>query len=366
MVKFLDLQKIAAVYSDDLRRAIDDVIARGWFLNGTEVAMFEKEYAGYIGTPYCVSCANGLDALWLIFRAYLELGRLKPGDEVIVPANTFIATVLAISENGLVPVFAEPDTDSLQIDSSVIEQLVTSKTKAVCVVHLYGRCAYSDRIADICKENGLLLVEDNAQAHGCTYGNARTGSLGDAAGHSFYPGKILGALGDGGAVTTADSELAQAVRALANYGSEKKYYCNFKGRNSRLDEIQAAVLRVKLKSLNNDILARKRVAQCYLDGISNPKVKIPGRHLSSDNVYHLFPVLCDERDRLQEHLSANGVETIIHYPVPPHRQNCYKEYNAISLPETEMLASKELSLPMSPVLTDIEIQEVIDCVNSFD
>lgn len=366
MVKFLDLQKITAVYSDDLRRAIDDVIARGWFLNGTEVAMFEKEYAGYIGTPYCVSCANGLDALWLIFRAYLELGRLKPGDEVIVPANTFIATVLAISENGLVPVFAEPDTDSLQIDSSVIEQLVTSKTKAVCVVHLYGRCAYSDRIADICKENGLLLVEDNAQAHGCTYGNARTGSLGDAAGHSFYPGKILGALGDGGAVTTADSELAQAVRALANYGSEKKYYCNFKGRNSRLDEIQAAVLRVKLKSLNNDILARKRVAQCYLDGISNPKVKIPGRHLSSDNVYHLFPVLCDERDRLQEHLSANGVETIIHYPVPPHRQNCYKEYNAISLPETEMLASKELSLPMSPVLTDIEIQEVIDCVNSFD
>lgn len=366
MVKFLDLQKITAVYSDDLRRAIDDVIARGWFLNGTEVAMFEKEYAGYIGTPYCVSCANGLDALWLIFRAYLELGRLKPGDEVIVPANTFIATVLAISENGLVPVFAEPDTDSLQIDSSVIEQLVTSKTKAVCVVHLYGRCAYSDRIADICKENGLLLVEDNAQAHGCTYGNARTGSLGDAAGHSFYPGKILGALGDGGAVTTADSELAQAVRALANYGSEKKYYCNFKGRNSRLDEIQAAVLRVKLKSLNNDILARKRVAQCYLDGISNPKVKIPGRQLSSDNVYHLFPVLCDERDRLQEHLSANGVETIIHYPVPPHRQNCYKEYNAISLPETEMLASKELSLPMSPVLTDIEIQEVIDCVNSFD
>lgn len=366
MVKFLDLQKITAVYSDDLRRAIDDVIARGWFLNGTEVAMFEKEYAGYIGTPYCVSCANGLDALWLIFRAYLELGRLKPGDEVIVPANTFIATVLAISENGLVPVFAEPDTDSLQIESSVIEQLVTSKTKAVCVVHLYGRCAYSDRIADICKENGLLLVEDNAQAHGCTYGNARTGSLADAAGHSFYPGKILGALGDGGAVTTADSELAQAVRALANYGSEKKYYCNFKGRNSRLDEIQAAVLRVKLKSLNNDILARKRVAQCYLDGISNPKVKIPGRHLSSDNVYHLFPVLCDERDRLQEHLSANGVETIIHYPVPPHRQNCYKEYNAISLPETEMLASKELSLPMSPVLTDIEIQEVIDCVNSFD
>lgn len=366
MVKFLDLQKITAVYSDDLRRAIDDVIARGWFLNGTEVAMFEKEYAGYIGTPYCVSCANGLDALWLIFRAYLELGRLKPGDEVIVPANTFIATVLAISENGLVPVFAEPDTDSLQIDSSVIEQLVTSKTKAVCVVHLYGRCAYSDRIADICKENGLLLVEDNAQAHGCTYGNARTGSLGDAAGHSFYPGKILGALGDGGAVTTADPELAQAVRTLANYGSEKKYYCNFKGRNSRLDEIQAAVLRVKLKSLNNDILARKRIAQCYLDGISNPKVKIPGRHLSSDNVYHLFPVLCDERDRLQEHLSANGVETIIHYPVPPHRQNCYKEYNAISLPETEMLASKELSLPMSPVLTDIEIQEVIDCVNSFD
>jgi dTDP-4-amino-4,6-dideoxygalactose transaminase len=366
MVKFLDLQKITALYSDEINRAIERTTDSGWFLNGAEVQLFEKEYAHYIGTNRCVSCANGLDALWLIFRAYIELGRLKPGDEVIVPANTFIATVLAISENGLVPVFAEPDENSLQISLSAVKSLMTPKTKAICIVHLYGRCAFTPELADFCKTSGLLIVEDNAQAHGCRYGNSKTGSLGDAAGHSFYPGKILGALGDGGAVTTNDNELADVIRALANYGSEKKYYCGFKGRNSRLDEIQAAVLRIKLKSLENDIAARKRVAQFYVDNITNPKVTLPGKDLLTDHVYHLFPILCAERDRLQKYLFENGVETVIHYPVPPHKQICYKEYNSLSLPITERLAAQELSLPMSPVLTEAEMNQVVECVNSFE
>lgn len=366
MVKFLDLQKITALYSDEINRAIERTTNSGWFLNGVEVQLFEKEYAHYIGTNRCVSCANGLDALWLIFRAYIELGRLKPGDEVIVPANTFIATVLAISENGLIPVFAEPDGNSLQISLSAVKSVMTPKTKAICIVHLYGRCAFTDEMADFFKTSGLLMVEDNAQAHGCKYGNSKTGSLGDAAGHSFYPGKILGALGDGGAVTTNDNELADVIRALANYGSEKKYYCGFKGKNSRLDEIQAAVLRIKLKSLENDIAARKRVAQFYVGNITNPKVTLPGKDLLTDHVYHLFPVLCAERDRLQKYLFEKGVETVIHYPVPPHKQICYQEYNSISLPVTERLAAQELSLPMSPVLTEAEMNKVVECVNSFE
>lgn len=366
MIKFLDLQKITALYSEEIDQAIKEVTHSGWFLNGREVSLFEKEYAAYIGTSHCVGCANGLDALWLIFRAYIELGRLQPGDEVIVPANTFIATVLAISENGLVPVFAEPDADSLQIDFSSLQSLVTEKTKAVCLVHLYGRCAFTDELAIFCKNNGLLLIEDNAQAHGCSFGNSKTGSLGDAAGHSFYPGKILGALGDGGAVTTNDKVLADVIRALANYGSEQKYYCGFKGKNSRLDEIQAAVLRVKLRKLECDIQTRKRIAKYYTEHISNDNILVPGKELKSDNVYHLFPVLCKERDRLQQYLSIKGIETIIHYPVPPHKQECYREYANCVLPVTERLAAQELSLPMSPVLTEAEINRVVECVNSFD
>ena len=365
MVKFLDLQKITDMYSDRILSAMDRVTKKGWFLNGTEVSLFEQEYAEYIGTSHCVSCASGLDALWLIFRAYIELGLMKQGDEVIVPANTFIATVLAITENGLIPKFAEPNADSLQIDIDAVKSLLSAKTKAVCIVHLYGRCAYTDDIAEFCSSNSLLLIEDNAQAHGCKNGGARTGSLGDAAGHSFYPGKILGALGDGGAVTTNNKELACVIRSLANYGSEKKYYCKYKGRNSRLDEIQAAVLREKLQMLENDISARKSVAQYYINNINNPEIVVPGKNLTSDHVYHLFPILCKDRDRLQCYLSARGVESLIHYPIPPHKQECYKEYNAIHLPITEMLAKQELSLPISPVLTKDETYKVVECINSY-
>jgi dTDP-4-amino-4,6-dideoxygalactose transaminase len=355
----------------------------GWYLQGKENEQFEQHYAEYIGSKHCIGCANGLDALIWIFRAYIELGVMKPGDEVIVPANTYIATILAITENGLVPVLVEPRKDTLQIDDSLIEERITERTKAICIVHLYGRNACTSHILDLCRKYDLKLVEDNAQAHGCRFGGKRTGSLGDAAGHSFYPGKNLGALGDGGAVTTNDKELADCIRALANYGSQKKYVFKYCGRNSRLDEIQAAVLDVKLKYLDEDLKARQAIADYYYDHIDNPLVELPMRLPHENNVYHLFPIqvmnpslqgrageLVSLRDALQTYLAENGVGTVIHYPIPPHLQECYQNHPSLLGRDgdrlvTEMLADCELSLPVSPTMTLEEAAEVVRLVNDW-
>lgn len=366
MIKFLDLQKLTQKYSAEIKAAADRVIDSGWFLQGKENEEFEAQYANYIGSKYCIGCANGLDALIWIFRAYIELGVMKAGDEVIVPANTYIATILAITENGLKPVLVEPDIDTLQIDENKIEEALTEKTKAICIVHLYGRCAYTKKIADICKSKNLKLIEDNAQAHGCTFEGVKTGNLGDAAGHSFYPGKNIGALGDAGAVTTNDEDLAKTIRALANYGSAKKYVFKYCGRNSRLDEIQAAILKVKLAHIDEDNKRRQEIAKFYYENIKNPLVRLPKLLDDANNVYHLFPILCEKRDALQAHLSQNQIQTLIHYPIAPHKQECYKEWNSISLPITEKIHAQELSLPISPVLELEEAEEVVRAVNEFN
>lgn len=364
-VPFLSLKDITNKYSDEIHEAVSRVVDSGWYLQGEENKKFESDYASYIGTRYCVGVANGLDALIWILRAYIELGRLKKGDEVIVPANTYIATILAISENGLVPVLVEPKIETLEIDDSRIEEKITDRTKAVMIVHLYGRCACTSKILEICKKQNLYLFEDNAQAHGCRFNGKRTGSLGDAGAHSFYPGKNLGALGDAGAVTTDDKDVADTIRALANYGSSKKYVFDYKGRNSRLDEIQAAVLDVKLRHLDDDNNLRRKVAEKYYSGIKNPKIMMPARLPEENNVFHIFPVLSEKRDELQQYLKEKEIGTIIHYPIPPHKQKCYSEWNDISLPVTEQIHREELSLPMSPCLTDEQVDYVIDCVNEW-
>ena len=393
-IPFLSLHDVTAKYKEEIHEAVLRVVDSGWYLQGKENAQFEKHYAEYIGTKHCIGCANGLDALIWIFRAYIELGVMQPGDEVIVPANTYIATILAITENGLVPVLIEPRKDTLQIDDSLIEERITERTKAICIVHLYGRLACTQHILDLCEKYNLKLVEDNAQAHGCSMpiansqspiANKKTGSLGDAAGHSFYPGKNLGALGDGGAVTTDDDKLAAVIRALANYGSQKKYVFKYTGRNSRLDEIQAAVLDVKLRHLDEDLKARQAIADYYYDHIDNPLVVLPVRLPHENNVYHLFPILVggDEamrrlgdkavgnlRDKLQAYLSENGVGTVIHYPIAPHKQECYvnEVWNTpqLSLPLTEQLADCELSLPISPTMTIEEAEKVVTLINTWD
>lgn len=365
MVEFLGIKKVTAKYADELREAVNRVFESGIYIQGDENKRFEANYAKYIGTKYCVGCANGLDALNWILRSYIELGRIKIGDEVIVPSNTFIATILAISENGLKPVLVEPRVDTLEIDDSIIENAITQRTKAVMIVHLYGRCAQTEKIREICRQHQLYLFEDNAQAHGCAYKGKRTGSLGDAGAHSFYPGKNLGAFGDAGAVTTNDEEVAQAIRSLANYGSTRKYVFKYIGRNSRLDEIHAAVLDVKLRHIDEDNAHRQKVAAFYYEHISNPLIKLPVRIPNENNVYHLFPVFCEHRDELQTFLNSNGIGTIIHYPIPPHKQECYKEWNSISLPIAEKLAAEELSIPISPVITDEEIEEVVTVINRF-
>lgn len=365
MVKFLDLQKVTASFGPQLGEAVNRVIASGRYLLGPETEAFEHEYAAYIGTNHCVACANGLDALTLILRGYIALGVLAPGDEVAVPSNTFIASVLAITDNGLVPRFVEPDPNTSVISAAGIEQALTPRTRAVMLVHLYGRCAYSNDIGQLCHSRNLILVEDNAQAHGCLFEGRRTGSLGHAAGHSFYPGKNLGALGDAGAVTTSDPMLADVVRALANYGSAAKYVFDFCGRNSRMDEMQAAVLRVKLRRLDADNARRVVIADRYnasirVSGVATPAYASPGSH-----VYHIYPLMCDRRDDVQAMLAAKGVETLIHYPIPPHRQKCYTTFASLHLPVADALSAAELSLPMSPVLTDAEVDTVIEAVNSL-
>ena len=370
-IPFLSLQEVTALHGAEINEAVTRVVNGGWYLQGKENEKFEENYSKFIGTKYTIGCANGLDALIWIFRAYIEMGVMQTGDEVIVPANTYIATILAITENGLKPIFVEPKLNTLEIDDDLIEAAITPKTKAIAIVHLYGRNAYTDKIGALCKKYNLKLVEDNAQAHGCKHTDGRvTGSIGDAAGHSFYPGKNLGALGDGGAVTTNDPELAAVVRALANYGSQKKYVFKYCGRNSRLDEIHAAVLDVKLKYLNEDNDHRRAVAKMYYEGIKNPLITLPDRIDDAQNVYHLFPIFCENRDELQVYLKENGVGTMIHYPIPPHHQECYSEETwnmpQLSLPISENIHKMELSLPIGPSITSEEVDYVIKVLNTFE
>lgn len=365
MIHFLELKKITEKYSIEIHEAVNRVVDSGWYLQGAENKSFEANYAKYIGTNHCIGVANGLDALRLILRAYIELKIMDEGDEIIVPANTYIASILAITDNNLIPVMVEPSIDSLQIDDSKIEAAITPKTKGIMIVHLYGRCAYSEKIGDICKKSKLKLIEDNAQAHGCMFNDQITGSIGDAAGHSFYPGKNLGALGDAGAVTTNDIVLAEVIRSLSNYGSRIKYKCDYQGLNSRLDEIQAAILNVKLKYLNEDTELRRNVATYYTKNISHPMIRIPATEDWSSHVFHLFPVLSPKRDELQNYLEAHGVQTLIHYPIPPHKQHCYKKYNELSFPITEQIHNEVLSLPISPVITQKEVEVVVDLINKW-
>lgn len=372
MVEFLSLKKVTEKYADEIHAAVTRVVDSGWYLQGEENKKFEKNFSKFIGAKYTVGCANGLDALIWIFRAYIEMGVMQPGDEVIVPANTYIATILAITENGLVPVLVEPKPNTLEIDDDLIESHITPKTKAIAIVHLYGRIAYTSKIGELCKKYNLKLVEDCAQSHGCKFEDGRmTGNLGDAAGFSFYPGKNLGALGDGGAMVTNDEDLAMAVRALANYGSQKKYVFKYAGRNSRLDEVQAAVLDVKLKYLVDDNSHRKEIAHYYYEHLNNPLITLPDLLPDDQNAYHLFPIVVGngKRDALHDYLAEKGIGTVCHYPIAPHKQECYAKemWNIpqLSLPITERLADEELSLPISPVMEMDEVNYVVETINAF-
>lgn len=365
MIKFLELKKITALHGEEIKQAVNDVIESGWYLHSDANSRFESHFAQYIGTRHCIGVGNGLDSLTLILRAYKELGVIAEGDEIIVPANTYIATILAITDNNLKPVLVEPRLDTFQIDDSLIEKAITPRTRAIMIVHLYGRCAYTERIGELCRKYDLKLIEDNAQAHGCTYNGKRTGSLGDAAGHSFYPGKNLGALGDAGGVTTNDDQLADTIRALANYGSHKRYVFDMAGRNSRMDEIQAAVLDVKLKYLDEENSRRRSNALYYIKNISNPYVCVPSESYWRESVFHIFPLMTSQRDLLQSYLKENGVQTDIHYPIPPHLQRAYSQWGRPSLPVTERIHREELSLPVSQVLTEEECKKVTRLINNF-
>lgn len=367
-IKYLDLKKVTELHAKEIHEAVARVIDSGWYLQGEAVARFEEEYARYCGVRHCIACGNGLDALTLILRAYMEMGVMAEGDEVIVPANTYIASILSITENGLVPVLVEPRQDTLQIDDALIEQAITPRTRAVMIVHLYGRMAYTERIGDICRRHGLKLVEDCAQSHGLVNEERRTilhSSFSSASGHSFYPGKNLGALGDAGAVTTDDNELAATVRALANYGSARKYVFRYRGRNSRMDEIQAAVLSVRLRYLDEDNAERRRIALRYIEEVNNTLLTLPSHDYWRHSVFHIFPVLTPRRDMLQEYLKDNGVQTVIHYPIPPHHQQCYSQWSSLSLPVTERIHREELSIPCNQVLTDNEVTTIINILNKF-
>lgn len=365
MVKLLDLQAITMQHGDEYKAAVNRVIESGWFLQGNENKTFESDYAKYVGTDHCIAVANGLDALYLLMRGYKEMGIMQDGDEIIVPANTYIATIIAITRNNLVPVLVEPTWDHLEIDIDQIEKHITPKTKGIMIVHLYGRIAYNDKLGEICKKHNLKLMEDCAQSHGCTWKGKKTGALGDAAAHSFYPGKNLGAFGDAGAVTTNDPELASVIRALANYGSQKKYVFKYVGMNSRMSELDAAVLDVKLKYLDEDNAKRQQLAAYYYEHINNPLITLPSRIPDENNVYHQFPIFCERRDELQQYLTENGIQTLIHYPIPPHKQECYKEWNDRSYPITEKIHTQELSIPMNQVISDVEAEEVVKYINLF-
>lgn len=379
MIPFISLEQRTRLHADEINKVVAEVVNSGWYLLGRRLEQFEQEYAQYIGTQYCVGVSNGLDAITLIYRAYIELGRMQPGDEVIVPANTYIASILAITENGLQPVLVEPDINTLLMDPKRIEQHITPRTKSILMVHLYGRCAWSEMVQDVCQKNGLLLVEDNAQAHGCRCGNGLTGALGDAAAHSFYPTKNLGAMGDAGAVTTNDEQLADVIRALRNYGSSKKYVFDYKGRNCRMDEIQAAVLSVKLKYLDKENEKRRQIANLYHERIKSPFITLPLPLAAESNVWHLFPILCGDgknkgecnssvpsvRDSLHDFLLDEGIETQVHYPIPPHRQRCYAEYSSMSLPVTGYIHDAELSLPIGPELSFDDAVKIVSAINRF-
>ncbi|HAV1973449.1 TPA: DegT/DnrJ/EryC1/StrS family aminotransferase [Enterobacter hormaechei] len=364
-IDFLNLLSVNERFGQELKEACARVIDSGWYINGNELELFEKEFAAWCGTKYCIGVANGLDALILTIRAWKLLGMLNEGDEILVPANTYIATVLAISENGLKPVFIEPDPRTFNISLAEIKKYTTSKTKAIIAVHLYGRICPMEEIMEYANEKGLLVLEDSAQAHGASINGKRAGNWGHASGFSFYPGKNLGALGDAGAVTTNSSEVNQALRALRNYGSHKKYENIYKGVNSRLDEIQAAMLRVKLKHLDTDTTIRQRIAKKYLAEINNPLIVLPNNDIDEQSVWHLFVVKTNRREALASYLNAEGISTLIHYPVPPHKQSAYAEYNHLSFPLTESIHEEVLSIPMDPTMTDDEIDYVIKKMNEF-
>jgi dTDP-4-amino-4,6-dideoxygalactose transaminase len=370
MIPFLDLKLVNNQLRAELVDACTRVIDSGWYIGGNELGRFEGDFASYCGTKHCIGVANGLDALILTLRAWKELGRLKEGDEVIVPANTYIASLLAITENKLVPVLVEPDAGSFNLCPGKIKAALTSKTRAILPVHLYGRLADMPKLLDIARQHKLLVLEDSAQAHGASIGGRRAGNWGDASGFSFYPGKNLGALGDAGAVTTNDDELAQVLRALRNYGSYEKYKNLYQGVNSRLDEIQAAILCVKLRYLDEQTAHRRKIAQVYTEGIANLAINLPLESGTSaltlnSHVWHLFVVRCQQRDALQKHLAGHGVQTLIHYPIPPHQQQAYPQWNALSFPLTERMHQQVLSLPIGPTLTLKEANRVVLACNSF-
>lgn len=364
-VKFLDIKQLSASFEPQLSQEVSRVIQSGWYLLGSEVNRFEKTFAEYCDAVYCVGVANGLDALTLIWMAWKKMYGWNDGDEVIVPANTYIASILSVTRAGLTPVLCEPNDGDALIDVSRIEGLVTSRTRAVMVVHLYGQVCDMDAVKNASRKHGLKIVEDCAQAHGALYHGVRVGALGDAAGFSFYPGKNLGALGDGGAVVTNDKALARTVRAMANYGSTEKYVNRYKGMNSRLDEIQAAVLSLKLTRLDADNDRRRRIARRYMKEIAHPDIRPLDVHSWLGHVFHLFVVRTSRRDELQAYLAERGIQTLIHYPIPPHKQEAYREWNSLSLPITENIHREVLSFPISPVMTDEEVAWVIQSVNCF-
>lgn len=366
MIKFLDLQKVNATYAAELKAAAGKVIDSGWYLQGEQNVQLEKNLKELTGAPNAIAVGNGLDALRLILRAYIEMGVMQEGDEVIVPANTYIATILAITDNRLTPVLVEPSVDTYNIDIDKIEEAITSRTRAIMIVHLYGRVVWSEKLQEMAQKYNLKIIEDNAQAIGAMWKDIRSGNLGDAAGFSFYPGKNLGALGDSGAVTTKDPEVARIVRAVANYGSEKKYVNTYMGLNSRMDEIQAAFLNVKIKHVLQENACRREIANYYCSHIKNSKVILPEQPVDPmEHVYHIFAVRTADRDALQSYLAENGIQTLIHYPLPPHKQICYKDWNNRSYPITEKIHREVLSLPMSAVLTEDEVKIVVEIINKF-
>lgn len=365
MIKFLDLHKINQPYETAFKQKFQQFLDGGWYILGKEVKQFEQEFANYCGSKHCIGVANGLDALILIFRAYKQLGKMQSGDEVIVPANTYIASIIAVLQNDLVPVLVEPDLQTYNLNPNEIEKYITSKTKAILPVHLYGQLCDMEAINHIAKKHNLLVVEDSAQSHGALLNGVKSGNLSDASGFSFYPGKNLGALADAGAITTNDDELAEVLFSLRNYGSKKKYENEFLGLNSRLDELQAAFLRVRLQDLDVHNQRRREVAKRYLTEIKNEKIVLPYYDNSENHVFHLFVIRTKNRENLQKYLFENQIETLIHYPIPPHQQKAMKVFNHLSFPITEKIHNEVLSLPMSPVLTDEEINHIIEVLNNY-
>ncbi|HEX8575179.1 MAG TPA: DegT/DnrJ/EryC1/StrS family aminotransferase [Flavobacterium sp.] len=365
MIPFLDLKKINQRYEAAFHEKLQSVLEKGWYILGEEVKTFETNFAHYCGTKYCIGVGNGLDALVLIFKAYIQLGKINKGDEVIVPANTYIASILAILEADLVPVLVEPDLETYNLDPNKIQEKISSKTKAILAVHLYGQLADIISINEIASQNSLLVIEDAAQSHGAILGNKKAGNLGNAAGFSFYPGKNLGALGDAGAVTTNDAELAKMIYSLRNYGSEKKYINDFIGVNSRLDEIQAAFLTIKLPNLDQGNTIRRKIAKRYLSEVKNEKIILPFYDGSNNHVFHVFVVRTKNRNNLQEYLLVNNIQTLIHYPIPPHKQKALSFMQKLSFPITEKIHEEILSLPISPVMADDEVNFIIEILNQY-